>query len=407
MTRRFLPGVAAAVLICLAAGSAPAQMPNPQQMSGVPLPVGDVPAGTVTVRVIRGSFANPVTSQTVELVGGTTPVSAVTNDIGRAEFSGLTPGTRVKAVATVAGERLESQEFTVPATGGIRLILVAPGGAAPVPGASTGLPAPASPAGAESLVFGEDSRFVFEMGEDGLSVFYVLQVKNPGTTPVQPAGPITFELPEDARGAALLQGSSPQAAVNGRTLRIAGPFAPGLTAVQVGYTMPVRGAELAIEQKLPLTLMHVAVVAQKVGDMRLSSPQVAEQRDMPAQGNIYIAGRGGVVQAGDTLRFTFTGMPHETTWPRTVALALALVILLGGGWSALGGDRSSSGKDAQRRQLEARRERLFEELTALEIRHREDTLDSSTYAARRRELIAALERVYAALDERGAVGRAS
>ena len=31
-----------------------AQMPDPKQMSGVPLPTGDIPAGTVTVRVVRG-----------------------------------------------------------------------------------------------------------------------------------------------------------------------------------------------------------------------------------------------------------------------------------------------------------------------------------------------------------------
>ena len=58
---------AAAVVVCSAAhlaAQAPfaggAQMPDPKQMSGVPLPMPDLALGTVTVRVVRGSMANPL-----------------------------------------------------------------------------------------------------------------------------------------------------------------------------------------------------------------------------------------------------------------------------------------------------------------------------------------------------------
>jgi len=381
------------------------EMPNPRQMSGVPLPVGDVPPGTVTVRVIRGSFANPVTSQTVEITGAGTSMRSTTNEIGRAEFKGLTPGTRVKASAVVAGERIESQEFAVPATGGIRLILVAADGAA-APG-SAAAPPPSVPVQPGTVVLSDESRFVFEMGEDGLSVFYILQVQNPSTAPVQPSAPIVFDLPSDARGAALLQGSSPQASVRGRQVHIAGPFAPGSTLVQIAYTMPIRESDVSIEQRLPLTLMHVAVVVQKIGDMRLASPQIAEQRDMAAQGNVYIAGRGGVVQAGDTLRFNFSGMPHHATWPRDVAVVLGVLVLAGGAWSSFHAGRVQDAQGTERRRLEERRDRLFDELTTLEVRHREQAIDPDRYADRRRELISALERVYVALDDETAVSRAS
>ena len=60
-----------------------------------------------------------------------------------------------------------------------------------------------------------------------------------------------------------------------------------------------------------------------------------------------------------------------------------------------------------RLELESRRERLFEELTALEQQQREQSIDPETYALRRRELIAALERIYTALDDAAAVGVAS
>ena len=99
---------------------------GPASDVGHPAPDPQLAAGTVTVRVIRGSFANPVVSLTVELIGGSSPRQRDHDRrSGRAEFTGLAPGTRVKAVAVVAGERLESQEFTMPASGGIRLTLVA------------------------------------------------------------------------------------------------------------------------------------------------------------------------------------------------------------------------------------------------------------------------------------------
>jgi hypothetical protein len=280
--------------------------------------------------------------------------------------------------------------------------------AAPAAAADAAAPPPA-PAAAQrgSVVLGEESRFVFEIGDDGLNVFYVLQLLNQAATPVDPGGPIIFELPVVARSATVLEGSSPQASVNGRTLTVLGPFAPGATLVQAAYTLPFKGSRMVIEQKLPAKLMHVAVVAQKVGDMELSSPQLPEQRTMPARGNLYIAGRGGPVEAGQTLQFAFSGMPHVPTWPRDAALAMALLILGAGGWSAFRAPAETATRSVQRRELEGRRDRLFDELTALELRHREQAIDGDEYAARRRDLVTALEKVYVALDDEAVVGTAS
>ena len=372
--------------------------PDPRRMSGVPLPVGDVPTGTVTVRVLRGSFANPVVSQTVEMTGVSGPLQATTDEAGRAEFTGLTPGTRLKAHATVAGQRLDSQEFTVPASGGIRLMLVS----SEVDDSSPAAVAPT----AGDVVIGDESRFVFELGEDGMSVYYAFQLMNRSGAPVEPRTPLVFELPEEARSTALLEGSSPQAVVAGRELRIAGPIQPGPTLVQLAYSIPYASADLVIEQRLPAPLEHVAVVAQKVGDMQLASPQIAEQRTMPAQGNLYIAGRGGPVRAGEVLRFHFTNVPHHPTWPRNVALVLAVLVLAGGVWSAFRPRGARSEVAAKRGVLEAHRDQLFEELSTLETdRGRND--DPEEYALRRRELVAALEEVYAQLDDEVALGRAS
>ena len=68
----------------LGSGAA-AQMPDARQMSGIPRPDPQLATGTVTVRVARGSFANPVVSLTVDLTGGSSPKQATTNAEGRAE----------------------------------------------------------------------------------------------------------------------------------------------------------------------------------------------------------------------------------------------------------------------------------------------------------------------------------
>lgn len=394
---------AALAVMTLRPGGVVAQgMPDPAQMSGLPLPVAELAAGTVTVRVIRGSLANPIGGQQVELVGGATRLTATTNEGGRAEFTGVQPGTRVKAVLKVGSETIESREFAVPASGGIRMMLVARDPTAATQAAAT--PAPVQPG---SVVLGEQSRFVFELGDEGLSVFNLFQIVNAGQSPVQPPAPVVFELPQGAEHATILEGSSPQAAVNGGNVEVKGPFAPGTTVVQIAYTMPYSGSDLTVQQKMPVGLSHLTVIAQKVGALHLASPQMAEHRDMAADGQTFIVGSGPALKAGEAVTFNFTGLPHHSTWPRTVALTLAVLILAGGAWSSLGRGGAARVENAARRKLETRRDRLFDELTALEAQHRERAIEPARYAERRRDLVSALERVYAELDEDAGVARAS
>jgi hypothetical protein len=54
---------------------------------------------------------------------------------------------------------------------------------------------------------------------------------------------------------------------------------------------------------------------------------------------------------------------------------------------------------SRRRRLHADRDRLLGQLAGLEDERRQGSIDEDRYAARRRELLASLERVYAQLDE--------
>jgi hypothetical protein len=380
-----------ATLVLAAASSlqitAGAQMPDARQMSGIPLPVADLPAGTITVRVVRGAMTNVIAGQIVELTGGPAPLSAKTNDAGRAEFTGLAAGTRVRAVTSLDGQRLESQEFAVPAAGGIRLALVADDSAAAA--------APAQPG---VVVLGERSRFVIEMGDEALNVFALFDIVNSAQVPVQPPQPVVFDLPDEGLGAGMLEGSAPQAVIAGKQVRVNGPFLPGSTLVQFGYSLPIDGNTATVDQRLPVDLNQVSVMAQKVGNMELRSAQIAEHRDMPLQGETFIVGKGPGVAAGQTVSFTFTGLPHRALWPRNVALILAVAILLAGVWASARPGKPAAAHDERRRRLDAKRDRLFGELTALEDQYRKQSIDPERYASRRGELIAALERIYSEMD---------
>jgi hypothetical protein len=112
------------------------EMPDPKQMSGIPRPVDDLPAGSVSVRLIRGDLSNNITNHPVELHVGSRVETVATDENGRAQFDKLPAGETLRAVAVVDGERLESQEFEVPSTGGIRLMLVASDGQTAAPPAA-------------------------------------------------------------------------------------------------------------------------------------------------------------------------------------------------------------------------------------------------------------------------------
>ncbi len=219
------------VALALGAEMAGAQ-PDPRQMSGLPLPSGDLPAGTVSVRVILGQLSNNVADHLVELRVDGRLVTASTNDEGRAQFPGLTAGARARASTEVDGERIESEEFSVPDRGGVRLMLVATATA-------TGTTAISPQPGAVTL--GGQSRFVVELDDEALRVYYLLDVVNATGAPVSTSSPLAFELPSGAQGATLLQGSTPQAMVDDRRLIVRDPFPPGTTSLQAAYVLPYSG----------------------------------------------------------------------------------------------------------------------------------------------------------------------
>lgn len=386
--------------LVLAAVPALAQVPDVRQMNGVPMASGDVAAGTVTVRLVRGDLSNNITGHPVELHGGARVLKENTNAEGRAQFVGLSPGTSVHAVSVVDGERLESKQFEMPPTSGIRLILVAGAGSAAAAGAGALSPAGAATPAPGEVVFGGQSRIQIEFDDDSLEVFYLLEVVNPGAAPVTPRSELVFELPEGAQQASILEGSSPQASVRGRTVAITGSFAPGSTPVQVAFGLGPAGAERILSQKLPVVLFPVQVIVTQVGGVRMASPQFNSSSDVPNDGRSFLLGTGPALPAGTALSVTLSGLPARSRTGRNVALALACLVLAAGVIGALS-SREASGDAGRRHQLHGRREKLMADMVRLEQQHRAGAVDEARFAVRRSELVAQLERVYGELDRRG------
>ena len=119
--------------LLLVAGTAVAQPPveagDAQAMAARPLLVGDLPVGTVTVRVGRGSLSNAAVGvqvvATVTVPGGKAAKrTEETKSDGRATFSDLPVGAEFRAEAAVDGEQLQTASFAVPGQGGARLMLL-------------------------------------------------------------------------------------------------------------------------------------------------------------------------------------------------------------------------------------------------------------------------------------------
>lgn len=135
--RRWLGRLGALVVACLvlvlaAPASAAPGMPDPRQMSGIPRPDPQIPAGEITVRVLLGGFDAPALDATVELElrsadGRLAELrSAAAGNQGRAHFRelGAFVGGQAVARVTLDGETIRSQQIDIQASTGTAVMLV-------------------------------------------------------------------------------------------------------------------------------------------------------------------------------------------------------------------------------------------------------------------------------------------
>ena len=385
--------LAATVLLVCVAGAALKAQPDPRQMSGIPRPDPDLADGLITVRVIRGSFANNVVGHAVELRAGDTVSTVDTDEEGRASFASLSPGSRVTVATTLDGQILESPPFATPGRGGVAVMLVG------TAGGLGGDPDPVARPG--RVTMGQDSRILLELGEETLEVYYLLDVINVADGPVEPQMPFELTLPRGAQSGTVLQGSTPRTLVDGSRVWVSGAFAPGITPVRVAYILPYSSGSLVVSQTFPADFDQLLVFVEKWGAMDVASTLLDRRGEMPADtigGAPLLWGAGARVPAGQLVELEISGLPHHSGWPRIIALSLSGLIVAVSFW---GGSGASDGDIADRRvdALRTRREKLFGDLVKTEQQHRHGKIGPTRYGTRRADLFAQLEQVLRDLDE--------
>jgi hypothetical protein len=393
-----LANAGAVCLVLGLSGVAFAQMPDPRAMHGQAIPAGELPAGSVTVRVVRQALGNNVAGVTVELHGAGPVRTAITAADGRAQFSGVPPGGAVHAIAVVDGERLESVAFEVPRAGGVRTILVAglglgAAGSTPPP-ASAPSPPPTSAAPGE-LTFGNNTRMALEFQDDTITVFYLLEIVNAGAS-VALEAPLVFALPREATGATKLEGGSPLATVAGNEVSVAGVVPPGVTAVPIAFRIERWDARHTIEQRFPLPIAQLAIGVQRLPGLEVESAQATSVREASLSGQAFLVATGPRLAAQAPLQLTLSGLPHRSRLPLIFALGLAgLVAALG---VYLSVNRPADRAATRRQMLETRRRKGLAALASLEADRAAGKVAEAAYADRRVRLMADLERVYGELD---------
>jgi hypothetical protein len=207
-------------------------------------------------------------------------------------------------------------------------------------------------------------------------------------------GPLRFELPAEAAGAQIREGSTKAAAVDGTTVTVSGPFAPGTTVLQLEYTYRFTKNSHTINQAFPVPLQRAIVGVEKVGSVQLASPQFASVTELPTESGVYLLGQGGALQPGTPLTFTLSNLPVHSNTAWYVVLGLSFLVATIGVWLAI---NPASSAAASRKALVNRRDNLLGELAQLETKRREGTI--SDRAERRRvRILSELEHIYAELD---------
>ena len=391
-------------LLAASAASAQVNMPDPSAIAGQPLPAPELPNATVSVRVVRERMGNNVAGQPVTLNVGNAPRTAKTDAQGRAQFDGLPPGTVVQATTTVDGEVLTSQPFSVPATGGVRVALIAGIANAAAREKAAAEAAAREPARPGVVEIGPESRVVIEFQDDRLTVFYLLEIVNNARTPIDIGGPLLIELPTGAAGASMMQGSSPNASARGDLLTITGPFPPGVTQAHVGFTLPQAGDSISIRQTWPAAMAQVFVGVEKIGGLQMSSPQLTDTREMTTEGGaVFIMGTGGRINPGQELVINLSGIPAHSRTPRNLVLGLVVLIFAAGAWFAFWPEKAQAAQDAR---LRARKDKLLNDVVALERKRRQKALTAAEESKLQRST-SELERVIAELDREGTEGTAA
>jgi hypothetical protein len=342
-----------------------------------------------------------------------------TDGTGATRFTGVGGETEVGVAAVMNhdGQRIASQAFGIPKSGGVRVELRA-------------LERTADPS---VITLGADSRIILQQREDGVSILEMLVLENRSNKLFDPgAGGVEIPLPSDFVGAEVIDGERKVEIRKGVGVAVYGQIAPVQSRmatrdrrspdeVRFGFVLPTHGSTLDFEQPMPRGIGEFTFITDQIPGLVIESDQISGRQERESGGKKFWLMLGKAIPPGGTLRFTARGLPAPDDTGRTVAGVLALAIIAGAAFLSRGGadrKREARAQASDRDRLVQRREKLFAELVALDERRKAGggtgmgggaaaaEARATAGGAERAELVKKLEGVYrelAAVEERRAI----
>lgn len=189
-------------------------------------------------------------------------------------------------------------------------------------------------------------------------------------------------------------------------VKLAGTLAPGQHDLMFRFHLPTEGrSNLAFDFPTTLNTGMVRVILESSPTMQLEVsgfPEPEESRNQQGQRRL-IAGRdfiGEKVRAPDAIEVKISGIPTPPKG-RTVAVALASVLALGGLAQAFGRKRSATAtrSDLSKEDRDRASELILEELISLEQAFQQGAIGRKTHEQAKRQLLEAFARLRAEPDE--------
>ena len=99
-------------------------------------------------------------------------------------------------------------------------------------------------------------------------MFYLLEIVNRTSAAVTPASALVFDMPTGAEGTTVLEGSTKNASAKGTRVTVTGPFAPGVTPLQIAFRLDSLGQRRDDHIRGSRSRwMSVSLAVQKIGGM--------------------------------------------------------------------------------------------------------------------------------------------
>lgn len=253
---------------------------------------------------------------------------------------------------------------------------------------------PAAPGGKASDIQAE-LTVIYEIGEQALNTQESWRLSNGGGKLVS-ADDAAIDLPPTATRLRLdadVRGFL--AAEDSKSIRPNGPIGPGDHGVSGAYQITFSGDEATLRRRVPFSLRGARIIMENVPGLEVTTNVQSERRVRELNGLEFAIWDTAPVPAGGELVLTLRGLPTRPTWPRNLAMAVAIAIVGWMIWSLTRREeQAAAGGPLGALSAHARKERIVAAIELLERDHAEGKVEDKRYqrrhAALMKDLAAAL-----------------